>query len=267
MLPDTEDARYLFHFIANHRFQDGLRNYRDLDALREHLAAWQGKLDAFENMIETRAQGYAERLPAIEARLAQIDSHALRRQQQALVDALAGIEASRDIAGLANAVEADQLQRLAALERNPAWHTPAAAAARDKHRVLKGSLLWALDRDYRYRLWQQRDTAEQIAQELSAAEELEARTQFIRTDMPLKLEEFQLRIATLQPRIDAMLQQIDVVLGRQQEQLQAVVIEELRTRQQRLASYRIQARFALATIYDKATVRSAGAAEADGDQP
>lgn len=266
-LPDTEDARYLFHFIANHRFQDGLRNFRDLVALREHLAAWVSKLDAFESMIETRAAGYAERLPSIENRLAQIDSSALRIRRQELADALEAIESARDIKGLATAEEADWLQRLKALEANPAWKTKAASDARNKHRILNGTLLWELDREYRYRLWQQQTDVEKIERDLADAGALEARTQFIRADMPLKLEEFRLRIGSLQPRIEAMLQQIDAVLGIQQKQLQAIVIDELRSRQQRLASYRIQARFALATLYDQATVRSADTAESAEEQP
>ena len=42
-LPDSDDARYLYHLVANNEFQDGLRSYRDLVALHEHLAAWQDK--------------------------------------------------------------------------------------------------------------------------------------------------------------------------------------------------------------------------------
>ncbi|MFQ5635952.1 MAG: tetratricopeptide repeat protein, partial [Gammaproteobacteria bacterium] len=62
-LPDTDDARYLYHLIADHRFQEALRTYRDLAALRAHLLDWQGKLAAFDNMVETRRRAYAQRLP------------------------------------------------------------------------------------------------------------------------------------------------------------------------------------------------------------
>jgi hypothetical protein len=51
--------------------------------------------------------------------------------------------------------------------------------------------------------------------------------------------------------------QIDTVLMRQQKQLETVVVEELTLRRQRLASYRVQARFALATIYAQSANGSA----------
>ena len=163
-----------------------------------------------------------------------------------------------NIVGLANAREAEQLRALESLEQNPAWASPAAAEARDKQRVLKGLLIWSLDQDYRYRLWQQRKAVDDIERNLVAAAELSARTEQIRAEMPVRLAGFKQRIEALQPRIESLVGQIDQVLGNQQTELQAVVIDELRTRQQRLSSYRIQARFALATIYDQATVQSAG---------
>jgi len=75
--------------------------------------------------------------------------------------------------------------------------------------------------------------------------------------MPLQFDAYRVRIKALKPRIEAMQTQIDAVLIHQERQLQAVVSEELEAQKQRLASYRVQARFALATIYDQTTVVSA----------
>ena len=78
--------------------------------------------------------------------------------------------------------------------------------------------------------------------------------QFARINMPLSLEDYRLQIIALQPRIEAMQAQIDAVLIRQERQLQTVIVRELEAQKRRLASYRMQARFALATIYDQTTV-------------
>jgi len=261
-LPDSDDARYLYRLVADNQFQDGLRSYRDLVALRDHLSAWRGKLQAFENMIETRILGYAERLPAIEQRLAGIDPAVLGKRRDDLARTLDIIESSRNVIGLADETEADQWSRLVALETNPAWSAPQAAAAREKQRILKGTLLWRLDRDYRYRLWREHRAVAEIDRSLAETGDLASRTQFIRLNMPLNLEDYRVRIAALKPRIEAMQAQIDTVLAHQQQQLQAVVVKELEAQQHRLASYRIQARFALATIYDQTTVVSAENEEA-----
>lgn len=261
-LPDSDDARYLYQLVANNQFQDSLRSYRDLTALREHLTAWLDKLAAFENMVETRLLGYARRLPAIEQRLVGIDPTTLRLRRDDLVTTLDMIEESRNVVGLADEREADQWSRLAALETNAAWESPQAEDARDRHRILKGSLLWQLDREYRYRMWQQRRSLAAINHAISTTGDLESRIQFARSNMPLRLEGYQLQIAALKPRIEAIKAQINTVLMRQEQQLQTVIVRELETQKQRLVSYRIQARFALATVYDQTTVVSADPGEA-----
>ncbi len=261
-LPDSDDARYLYQLVANNQFQDGLRSYRDLAALREHLSAWLDKLAAFENMVETRLLGYEERLPAIEQRLVGIDPTMLGLRRDDLVTTLDMIEESRNVVGLADEREADQWSRLAALETNAAWESPQAEDARDRHRILKGSLLWQLDREYRYRMWRQRRPLAEINHAISTTGDLESRIQFARSNMPLRLEDYQLQITALRPRIEAIKAQINTVLMRQEQQLQTVIVRELETQKQRLVSYRIQARFALATVYDQTTVVSADPDEA-----
>ncbi|MDP2324656.1 MAG: tetratricopeptide repeat protein, partial [Gammaproteobacteria bacterium] len=57
-LPDSSEARYLYHVIADHRFQEGLRNVRDLAVLSTHLQEWREKLSAFEDIVETQREAY-----------------------------------------------------------------------------------------------------------------------------------------------------------------------------------------------------------------
>lgn len=260
-LPDSDDARYLYPLIADHAFQDGLRSYRDLVALRAHLADWRDKLAAFENMVDTRSLAHAERLPTIERRLGGIDPADLTAQRDDFAMTLDMIEAERNVVGLADETEADQWSRLAALESNPAWQTPQAAEARDRRRVLRGVLLWRLDADYRYRLWQARRNLAELDRGLADTAKLSVSARLARADRPADLQTEQMRIAALKPRIDAMQARIAMVLQRQETHLQAVIAAELEAQKRRLASYRIQARFALASIYDRTAVASAGAAE------
>ncbi len=263
-LPESDDARYLYRLVADHTFQDGLRSYRDLVALREHLTDWRDKLAVFENMVDTRSLAHAERLPRIERRFGGIDPAELRSRRDDFALTLDMIEAERNVVGLADKTEAEQWSRLAALESSPAWQAPQAAAARDRQRVLKGVLWWRLDADYRYRLWQARRNLAELDRGLAATAELSASARLARADRPVELETEQMRIAALQPRIEAMQARIDAVLQRQETHLQAMIADELEAQKRRLASYRIQARFALATIYDRTAVAAAGAA-ADGE--
>ena len=253
-LPQSEDARYLYHLVANHQFQHGLRNYRDLIALHDHLEEWRGKLGTFDDMVQTGAQAYAERLPVVESRLTTIDVARMRARRDALAADLQSIEATRNAVGLATEREANQWAELEAMESRALWNAPEAAAMRDRHRVLKGVLQWKLEGDYKYCLWQQKRSLAELDTALATAQVHRARVDQARTEVPRRLEEFAARIDLLTPRIDAMQANISAALGAQQQELHILAASELESQRERLTTYRLQARFALATILDKGTV-------------
>lgn len=252
-VPSSEDARYLYHLVANHHFQDGLRNYRDLLALHNHLDEWRDKLDALQDMVDTRAQAYDRRMPPVEAHLADLNLENMHAKRDAMVARLDEIAATRDIVGLANATEREQWQLLAGLERSPAWPDPNAGEARDKQRVLKGLLQWKLDAEYRRRHWQQRREIAALDEALIEADRRAAGVYAARDGVPDQLSTYRARIAALRPRLESTQEQVMAALGGQEAALQLYAVRELEDQKERLATYRIQARFALATIYDRAS--------------
>ncbi|UCG71943.1 MAG: hypothetical protein JSV45_11860 [Chromatiales bacterium] len=262
-VPSSEDARYLYHLVADHRFQDGLRNYRDLLALYNHLDDWKEKLGAYQDMLDTRAQAYAERMPSVEAHLADVNLEAMHARRDDMVTRLDQIEATRDIAGLADATERQQWELLTELEQSPAWSHPGAAEARDKQRVLKGLLQWKLDREFRRRLWQQRREIASLDAALAEADRRAADVYAAREEIPVELDAYRERIAALRPRLESVQGGVMVALGGQEAALQLFAVRELEAQKERMATYRIQARFALATIYDRAsgTVADRGSAD------
>lgn len=261
-LPDSTAARYLYPLIANNRFQEGLRNVRDLDALEGNLEEWRNKLAAFEDVVSTRRQAYAEREPKIHDSLDGINLGSLRARRDALAGRLARIEATRDVAGLGTDEELDRWRRLTAIGNDPGLKAADAGGLRDRYRLLKGVQLWDLDRDYKYRLWAGKRQLVELDRLLAQAAGLKARTDEARRDMPADLDRFSQRIAAVAPRIDSMQQAIAQVRSGQEQQLHAMAIDTLREQRARLAAYRVQAQFALATIYDRAaaTDRTASAA-------
>ena len=81
---------------------------------------------------------------------------------------------------------------------------------------------------------------------------------------PARLDEFAARIAAVSPRINELQGAIAKVQDRQQQYLVAEAVTELEGQKERLAAYRVQARFALANLYDRAGVRQASAPPAGG---
>jgi hypothetical protein len=257
-LPDSNEARYLYHVIADHRFQEGLRNVRDLAALSTHLQEWREKLTAFADIVDTQREAYAGREPQFSAGLDRADLPELKARREVLNSRLDAIEASRDPAGLATAEELDQWQRLTAIGADAGLRSdqagPEAGELRDRHRLLRGVLLWNLDREYKYRLWVQRRNIAETDRLLARATRGHDGAAMARRDTPAELDGFTARIGSVVPRIEKMQQMIAEARGQQERHLLAIAVDTLREQRDRLETYRVQAQFALATIYDRAAM-------------
>lgn len=251
-VPDTVEARYLYHLMANHDFQEGLRNLRDLNALAGHLEQWQAKLGAFEDMVATRGTAHAQREPAFSQGLDQADLPALQARRDALAARLETIAGQRDIAGLGTDSQLDQWRRLAAIGADPRLQDPDNGELQARYRLLKGVLAWDLDRDYQYRLWQQRQNLAQVDALLARAGAGHADAAAARSAAPRDLDGFAARIAAARPRIEQLQQAIGRARGDQEQVLTALAVDTLKDQRERLNAYRVQAQFALATLYDRA---------------
>jgi hypothetical protein len=262
-LPDSVENRYLYDLVARHSFQEGLRNVRDLAALSANLDEWQSKLAAFEDMVNTRRMAHGQREARVAAGLDQAGIDGLQARRDELAARLERVARSRDVVGLATTAELDRWQRLEALGANPVLANEAAGDAGERHRLLKGVLSWDLDRDYQYRLWQQQRNLAQLDVLLEKAQAAHASGLSARRDTPAELERFAARITALAPRIGNMQAALARDRAFEEQRLQAMAIDALGEQRERLLSYRVQAQFALATIYDRAAsaVRLAPAAE------
>ena len=101
-LPEGPEARYLYHLLATHEFQEGLKNYRDLSYLNKNLGDWQQNIDVYSNMLETRLEAYANRLPKVEDALARADLDGMVDRKLELDSLLNEVERSNDWLALAS---------------------------------------------------------------------------------------------------------------------------------------------------------------------
>ena len=116
-VPDAPHTRYLYHLLASHEFQEGLKNYRDLRIMQVNLERWQDSLDSFDDMIAARSRASAEREPRKTDMLARTDVEALASRQAGSPQRVAAIEAARDVPALASGDEARQWQALQDIEQ------------------------------------------------------------------------------------------------------------------------------------------------------
>jgi hypothetical protein len=99
-VPDDVESRYLYHIIADHTFQEGLKTYRDLTELRQHLIVWQTKLGPFREMLATQQLAYEQRLPRVAETMSSQDLAGMQQQHADLSSRLDSISESRDIVAM-----------------------------------------------------------------------------------------------------------------------------------------------------------------------
>ncbi len=264
-LPDTSESRYLYELMAAHRFQEGLKNYRDLRYLQTNLDRWTESLGAFDDILDTKQRAYEQRLPAIDASLAQMDLVEMAAQRVDFESRLMGIERTENVVALGTPTEQDLWRQLQDMESKLTLlgDDPTAQELRDKQRFLKGLLLWDLRRDYKARLWREQRSLRELDRDLKEIERLHHQVDSARGDWPDEFAALTQRIGDLTPRVQGLKDTVDATLLRQELYLQGIAIEELQAQRARLNTYMVQARFALASIYDRASAQTLDTAAAD----
>ncbi len=144
------------------------------------------------------------------------------------------------------------------LEANPALNAniPEAEEVRQKVKLIKGVLQWELEKEFKDRLWRIRRHLKQTGEAL--VETQRARRQ---VDESIRLEPIEFdalgdRVYGLAPRIEGMKMRVESAMAAQRQFLRDIAVGELSAQKTRLDTYTIQARFALASIYDIAATAS-----------
>ena len=253
-LPEGPEGRYLYHLLATHEFQEGLKNYRDLNYLYSNLDGWQQSVGVYANMLETRLQAYKERLPRVEDALARADLDGMVDRKLEFDSLLNDIEQSGDWLALATEREFELWGEIAGLENTPALsaNIPEADEVRDKILLLKGVLQWQLEREFKDRMWRIRRDVRKTGEALVETQRSRRQIDDTMRNEPVRFEELSSRVYGLRPRIDGMKSRVGESMAEQRAFLESIAVGELQAQKQRLDVYTVQARFALAAIYDLA---------------
>jgi hypothetical protein len=253
-LPNAPEAPYLYTMLAGHDFQEGVKNYRNLVYLSGTLQRWDDSIGAYQDMIDTRERAYAERLPRTDALLASGAVDKLQQRDIELENELRTIEAQHDVAALGTETEREQWARIQRIEAGLAGapDTPDNAEMRARLALVKGVLYYRLNDAYGARVWQEDRSLKDLSLALHEAQSRWIRVERARKNVPLNNGEFAARLASLKQRIDALQVRLADAELRQSAYLEQVAVRELEQQKGRLATYQVQARFALATMYDRA---------------
>jgi phage shock protein A len=214
---------------------------------------------AYQDMIETRERAYAERLPRADALLNSGAVDKLQAREVALDNQLRAIEAQHNVAALGTEEERAQWARIQRIEAGLAGapDTPENADLRTRLALVKGVLFFRLNDAYGARLWQEHRELKDLNLALHETQSRWIRVERARKNVPVNTGEFATRVNALKGRIDTLETRLVAAEQKQRDYLARVAVQELERQKDRLATYQIQARFELGTMYDRAARQEA----------
>src|SRR5271166_179212 len=205
-LPDAPESRYLYQLLASNEFQEGLKNYRELNFMRRNLDAWRDDLSAFDDMLDTRQQAYNERVPKADAVIAATDLDALIKKRVDFESRINEIEQSNDVAALGTAEEQQNWARLKHIEDYLAMHPddPDLADLRERFRLLRGVMYWRMAESFKARLWNERRSVKELEGSLIETQKRALAVRQARAAVPTNTGVFADRIAATSARMDEL---------------------------------------------------------------
>jgi tetratricopeptide (TPR) repeat protein len=254
-LPDAPESRYLYQLLASNEFQEGLKNYRELNFMSRNLNDMRESIAAYDDMLDTRQEKYKLRVPKADAALAATDLDALNQKRVDFESRINEIEKSNDVAALGTPDEQATWARLRRIEDFLSAHPddPDLAEMREKHRLLKGVMYWRLSESFKARLWNERRAVKELEASIKDTQKQSVLVRQARDTVPASSGGFLERIAGMRERIDQLQQRLAETSEKQNRYLQILAIRELEGQKERISTYQIQARYELAAIYDKAS--------------
>ena len=252
-VPNAPESRYLYALLASNEFQEGLKNYRELNFMSRNLEDWRGDVSAYDDMIDTRQEAYNRRVPKANAVLAATDLDGLTQKRVDFESRINEIEKSNDVAALGTPEEQQTWARLKHVEEYLAAHTddPDLNEMRDTYRLMKGVMYWRLSESFKARLWNERRSVKELERHLKETQKRAVLVRQALAGTPLTTGGYASRVSAVRARIDQLLDRMADVSQRQNLFLQSLAIRELEGQKQRIETYELQARYELAAIYDR----------------
>ena len=216
-LPNAPESRYLYALLASNEFQEGLKNYRELNFMSRNLDDWRDDVSAYDDMLDTRQEAYNRRVPKADAVLAATDLDGLTQKRVDFESRINEIEKSNDVAALGTPQEQETWARLKNIEDYLAAHPndPDLAEMREKHRLMKGVMYWRLSESFKARLWNERRSVKELEGELKETQKRAVLVRQARAGTPLTTGGYASRVAAIRSRIDQLHERLaDVSSGR-----------------------------------------------------
>ena len=257
-LPQTPETYYLLELMASHDFQESLKNYLDLEQLRQKLQAWEGDLDAFEEIIEQRRTvlpaAAARHRPGISGDWTRKCACALEQRDriEKRLKVMLVVPRPDYLATSKSGSSAKRLHRWNGNLTAGGAVIPTVVDARIE-RLTRRVCKWNIYTEYDRRFTEAYKHLQDLNSEIDLLKK--QYTAFVRTRQAAT-QSYQGYGDTIRRQrilIREAHERVGQLMARQGHMLELMAVNELSRRRDRLAEFQIKARFAMADSYDRAT--------------
>ena len=263
-LPDAPETYYLMELMASHDFQTALHNYLDLEDLQSRLMTWKTSLDAFNDIIRLRGENYEPLLPGVDAHFRELDSRIRLRleQRRHLSDRLKSMLTTPRPDYLATTEERIALERIALIGKQLGdSDNPETLALRQRAARLRGTITWRMETEYQKRLSEAHVHLNELNANLDALNKHYDAFVRARQAATHSYIGYDVQITRLRERVEEARQRVETLMARQGHMIEAVAIDQLEIRRERLVAQQTEARFGVADSYDRASRAQSGTEE------
>ena len=266
-LPDHPDRVYLKDVMSRGHFQGELKSLRDLHVMRYKLNEAIDQLDAFKITAETRSEEYQD---VKRERLVINHSKHLAKLKKRYKSLNARIKKAFNNPaghGLASDTEKQQLTSFIDVSKSIV-NLDKKQSIKSEHyekrlRRVEGVLKWNLSSRYFERKKQVSKSLASLQREIKRTTDQLDAAKFAYQVAPKSYKGFDRKIAKLKSKYQKELKKLDVVYHKQRERVGGIVKADIKTRQNRVMDYQLQARLAAARLFDETSnkVRSVATGE------
>jgi hypothetical protein len=240
------------HLFASYEFHGYWRDYHEQLRQINLLQSWQQRLPAIEEMVAAQLRKHRQQVPLAEQMLAALEQAGWPQQLEKIEqDFLHGRE-SNDLAMFATEDERKLLAAVADAEQRMArWPEKIKPELRDRLALQKGLLLWQLQENSVPRQWQRERQFKDLTSLLEEMELLAGRVAMAASGDTHRVMSLGHQLAGLYNEIAELEVRGNNLLQRQQQQIEALALNQIGLTRQRLKAFTAESWSALADLQNK----------------
>ncbi len=244
---------YLVKLLSSHRFQEALKNYRDLLFMRDNLQFWRTELSTYDDMQGVRKAAYDESLFKVSRYIEQQNPEENRAKINLFSQKISAIELSEDEFALRRNDENEMLLTLKNLRERVeriADRMPDSELYVERLRILDGLLTWRLVSEYPIRLWNVKKEFIQLEKAQNINKQQYDGIDLATENQAHNFLQYGLKIRAHAQQIESLSRRVGQGLNSFEKLLKKMLISEMALIKSRLEIYLAQTQVSIAHIHD-----------------